>query len=126
VVLVSLLALGVASGTTQAAKTKKVASEVDIDGVDQQGQVTFIGNVYAKKAKCVPNRTVTILFTEDGGTTPEPVGTVTSDATGDWRFVPDSSPPGDYQAEVAKKKFKKHGKKLVCKPDISPSFIWAS
>jgi hypothetical protein len=126
-VVALVLSLGLAAGTTHAAKAKKVASEVDIDGINQQPpgfEVTFVGNVYAKKVKCVRNRTVTIYYTEGG--VHELVGTATTDATGDWQLDPDSSPSGNYEAEVARKKLKKRGKKLVCKPDVSPSWFWAS
>jgi hypothetical protein len=121
------LSAGLAAGTAHAAKAKKVASEVDIDGVDQPPPdflVTFVGNVYAKKAKCVRNRTVTIYYTEGG--VHEFVGTATTDRTGDWQLTPDSTPAGDYEAEVAKKKRKKRGKKLVCKADESPPWHWFS
>jgi hypothetical protein len=126
--VVMVLALGLAAGTTHAAKAKKVASEVDFYGVDMPPghQVQFVGNVYAKKPKCVRNRSVTIFFTAKAETIRKSIGTVTTDKTGDWRIEPETSPVGTYEAEVAKKKVKKHGKKLVCKPDISASFFWAS
>jgi poly(3-hydroxybutyrate) depolymerase len=121
------LSLGLAAGTTHAAKAKKVASQVDIDGINQPPpdfHVTFVGNVYSKKAKCVRNREVTIYYTEGGGH--ELVGTATTDATGDWQLDPDSTPSGNYEAEVARKRVKKAGKKLVCKAAVSPSWYWAS
>jgi hypothetical protein len=126
-VMTLVLSLGLAAGTAHAAKAKKVSSEVDIDGINQPPpdfEVTFVGNVYAKKAKCVRNRTVTIYYTEGGKR--ELVGTATTDATGDWQLDPDSTPSGNYEAEVARKKVKKRGKKLVCKSDVSPSWFWAS
>jgi hypothetical protein len=125
--VIMVLALGLAVGTTHAAKAKKVASEADFYGIDfppPDQQLQFVGNVYAKKAKCVRNRSVTVFYTEGG--LHDPIATVTTDETGDWRFHPDSSPVGTYVAEVAKKKVGKKGKKLVCKADASPSFFWAS
>jgi hypothetical protein len=124
-----ILTLGLVAGTTHAAKPKKVPSEVDFYGIDfppPDMQLQFVGNVYAKKAKCVRNRSVTIFGTPKGETTREAIATTTTDKTGDWRIHPDPSPVGTYEAEVAKKKVKKNGKKLICKPDISPSFFWAS
>jgi hypothetical protein len=120
------LSVGLAAGTAHAAKAKKVVSEVDIDGIDQpppEFLVTFVGNVYAKKAKCVRNRTVTVYYTEAG--VHELLGTATTDATGDWQFEPDTSPVGTYEAEVSRKKVKKRGKKIVCKPAASPAWYWA-
>lgn len=125
--LAVVLSLGLAAGTAHAAKAKKVVSEVDIDGWHQappEFLVTFVGNVYAKKAKCVRNRQVSIYYTEGG--VHEFVGTTTTDRTGDWRLTPDSTPSGDYEAEVARKKVKKGGKKLVCKSAVSPTWYWAS
>lgn len=110
-----------------AAKAKKVKSEADIDGIIQRPpefDVTFVGNVYAKKPKCVRNRVVSIYYTEGG--VHEFLGTTTTDRTGDWEFVPDDSPVGDYGAEVAKRKVGKRKKKLVCKADVSPAWYWAS
>jgi hypothetical protein len=125
--LAIVLSFGLAAGPAHAAKAKKVASEVDIDGVVQRAPnffVTFVGNVYAKKPKCVRNRVVTIYYTEGGDR--EFVGTATTDATGDWELAPDSTPGGDYEAEVAKRKVRKGGKKIVCKADVSPTWFWAT
>jgi hypothetical protein len=119
-----VLSLGLAAGTTHAAKAKKVASEVDMDGIVQEPLLNFVGNVYAKEAKCVRNRTVTIYHTEGGAH--EFIGIATTDETGDWKLEPEMTPAGDYEAEVAKKKVRKKGKKLVCKADVSPTWYWAS
>jgi hypothetical protein len=120
--MAALLALGFAVPSSHAVKPKKVASEVDIDGWDfppPDFDFTFVGNVYAKKAKCVRNRTVTVFRVADD----EPVGTTTTDATGDWRLVPSSLNVTTYEARVTKKRTGKPGKKLVCKADASPTFI---
>jgi hypothetical protein len=125
--LAVVFALGLAAGTTHAAKAQKVSSEVDIDGIvfkPPDFDLTFVGTVYAKKPKCVRNRAVTIYYTEGG--VHEFVGTATTDETGDWELVPDSAPIGTYAAEVARKKVKKGGKKLVCKADGSLDWYWAS
>jgi hypothetical protein len=124
--LAIVLVLGLTVGASHAAKPKKVASEVDIDGYDFQPpsfEFTFIGNVYSKKPKCVRNRVVTV-FDTDGGQA-EPVGTTTTDHTGDWRLDPDPLTPGNYQAQVARKRVGKPGKRLVCKVDTSPTFFLA-
>jgi hypothetical protein len=119
--LAIVLTLGLGLPASQAAKTKKVASEVDIDGFRPGPPAfTFVGNVYAKKPKCVRNRTVTVFRTEGG--THELVGTSTSDETGDWELA-DSAGSGDYEVEVAKRKVKKGDKKLICKADVSPTYV---
>jgi hypothetical protein len=127
--LMVLLASGVAGGSAHAAKAKKVSSEVDIDGYyfpPPNFDFAFLGNVYSKKPKCVRNRTVTISFTQKGETSPELLGTTTTDKTGDWTFDVASSPTGDYVAEVAKRRVGKKGKRFVCKADVSPVFAWSS
>ena len=114
--LAIVLTLGLAVPASQAAKAKKVATEVDIDGF-RPTPFTFVGNAYAKKPKCVRNRSVTVFRTEGG--THDLAGTATTDETGDWQLTPDVVGSGDYEVEVAKKKIKKHGKRLVCKADVS-------
>jgi hypothetical protein len=121
--LAIVLVLGITVGASHA-KLKRVASEVDIDGYDVQPpdfEFTLVGNVYSKKPKCVRNRVVTV-FDTDGGQA-EPVGTTTTDRTGDWRLVPDPLTPGNYEAQVARKRVGKPGKKLVCNGDLSPTFV---
>jgi hypothetical protein len=115
-----VLVLGLAVGSSQAAKAKKVASSVDIDGFANEPEFSFVGNVYAKKAKCVRNREVTVFFTDEGAH--DPVGTTTTDQTGDWVFPAETLEIGDYEAEVAKKRVGKGEKKLVCKAGVSPTF----
>jgi hypothetical protein len=119
--LAAVLMLGIAAPSGQAAKSKKVASHVDIDGRDQQPpdfDTDLVGNVYSKQPKCVRNREVTIFREGDS----EPVGTVTTDRTGDWRVTVDPN-FGSFEARVAKKQVRKRGKKIVCKKDTSPTFV---
>jgi hypothetical protein len=119
--LALVLVLGFAAPSTQAAKPKKVASKVDIDGRDQQPpdfDTELVGNVYSKQPKCVRNREVTIFREGDS----EPVGTVTTDRTGDWRVTVDPN-FGSFEARVAKRKVRKRGQKIVCKKDTSPTFV---
>jgi hypothetical protein len=121
--MATALMLGLAVPTTQAAKPKKIASEVDIDGFHQfppNFDFTFVGNVYAKKPKCVRNRSVTVFYTEGGAH--ELVGTATTDETGDWGLA-DLVGSGDYEAEVSKRTVKKGDKKLVCRADVSPTYV---
>jgi hypothetical protein len=122
--IVLMLGLAVTASQASKTKTKKVNSEVDIDAwyfPPPDYDFSFIGNVYSKKAKCVPNRTVTVFFTGGGGH--ELVGTTTTDSTGDWQLFEDSPSIGDHEAEVEKKKINRRGKKLVCKADVSPTFF---
>jgi hypothetical protein len=114
--LAIVLTLGLTAGTTHAAKAKRVATEVDIDGF-RFTPFTFFGNAYSKKPKCVRDRSVTVFRTEGGAH--DLAGTATTDETGDWQLSPDVVGSGDYEVEVAKKKIKKHGKRLVCKADVS-------
>jgi hypothetical protein len=123
--LIIVLALVLAAPASTAAKPKKVASEVDIDGWDSQPpdfEFTFVGNVYSKQPKCVRNREVTVFVASN----PDPVGTATTDHTGEWRSAPDTLVAGGtYEAHVAKKKVRKRGKKLVCTADTSPGLFLA-
>jgi hypothetical protein len=119
--LAIVLVLGLTVGVGHAAKPKKVASEVDIDGRDQQApdfDTELVGNVYSKQPKCVRNREVTIFREGDS----EPVGTVMTDRTGDWRVTVDPN-FGSFEARVAKKQVRKRGKTIVCKKDTSPTFV---
>lgn len=120
-VLALVLVLGLTVGASHAAKPKKVASEVDIDGRDNQPptfDAELVGNVYSKQPKCVRNREVTVFREGDS----EPIGTATTDRTGDWRVTPDPD-FGTFEARVAKKQVRKRGKKIVCKKDTSPTFV---
>ena len=81
-----------------------------------------MGNVYAKKPKCVRNREVTLFYTEGG--VHQSVGATTTDNTGDWALRPEPEELGAYRPEVAKKKVGKGDKKLVCKAAISATLVW--
>ena len=120
--LAAVLIAGLALPATSMAKAKKVRSEVDFNGLDfppPSFPFTFVGNVYAKKPKCVPDRTVNVYRAADDAL----AGTAVTDRTGDWRLVPNPLTPGDYYAEVVKERVGKAGKKLVCKADVSPDFV---
>jgi hypothetical protein len=125
IALAVTLTLGLGVGTADAAKAKRVSSEVDIDGYNSPPptyEFRFVGNVYSKKAKCVPNRSVS-LFLVNGGAH-ELVGSGTTDETGDWAIKPENLlAGGEYRAEVEKRKRKKGDKKLICKADVSPVFF---
>jgi hypothetical protein len=116
--LVSVLTLGLAA-TTSHAKAKRVASEVEIDGIGPPTTYdSWVGDVHSSKPKCERNRTVTVYY-EEGGE-PEDQGTDTTDRTGDWvipiLFVGDDP----YYAVVDRKVIKKGDKKTICKGDTSP------
>ncbi len=85
---------------------------------------SFSGKVGSAKAKCVPDRNVTVKR-QNGPN----VGQAKSNANGDWTVLAASVAPGQYTVEVEKskiikKKTKNNGekvkKKIVCKPASAP------
>jgi hypothetical protein len=125
IVLATTLVLGLAVGTTQAAKAKKVATDVEIElGTHTgMGTVRFLGDVHSQKPKCEKGRQVTIVYRG-----PAPgfgaVETTTTDHTGDWEVTPSTldAPDGAYTAEASRKKAKK---KIVCKAATSNEVVVA-
>jgi hypothetical protein len=123
--LAIVLTLGLAVGASQAAKAKKVKSEVEIAGHNFGNEppfpYTFVGDVHSAKSKCERSRTVHLFETTDGGH--ELLGTLTTDRTGDWELILGSDPAGgdSFQADEDRKKLERNGRKLVCKADVSPT-----
>ena len=78
------------------------------------------GEVIANKPRCERGRTVELFYVGTGG--PDSYGATQTDSDGVWVIDPEPFPQeGDYEVQASKKKFtKKSGKKIVCKPDISP------
>jgi hypothetical protein len=120
-----VLTLGLAVPASQAAKAKKIASEVEISGLSIPGStVLMVGDVHSRKPKCERKRDVTVFF--DDGSGRETLASTTTDRTGDWEIVPGPFADGDYVAEVDSKKITKGDKKIVCKADASPAWIFES
>jgi hypothetical protein len=116
-VLATALVLALAAGTTQAAKAKKVETQVEIELARYTGNTAlFLGDVHSRKSKCERAREVTLVHGTAGA-----VATTRTDGTGDWELTPSSSeaPEGFYTAEVARKKIKKGEKKIICKAATS-------
>lgn len=111
------IALGVS--LSQAAKAKRVLSQVEISGrhyPPPDFDFHLAGDVHASKNKCERNRAITLYLGN------EVVGTDTTDRTGDWLigFVPVAG--GQYVAEVDRKRIGRGDKKLICTADSSPAF----
>ena len=123
--LAIVLSLGIATGVSQAAKTK-FASEVEISGlyIPPASSLHMVGDVHSRKPKCERKRDVTVFF--DDGSGRETLASATTDRTGDWDILPGPLADGDYVAEVDSKKITKRNKKIVCKADSSPAFIFDS
>jgi hypothetical protein len=127
--LAIVLTFGLAVSASQAAKTKKVASLIEIEGTEfvfkGTGSATFFGDVHSEKNKCERGREVTLRNTEPPPGVPEVQGTVNTDHTGDWELeVPlDDLSGGPYVAEVARKKIKRDDWKLVCKAAASGPLV---
>jgi hypothetical protein len=118
-----VLAVAAAAPAT-AAKSLRVASEVEVAGANY-GEIdapsNFIaGDVHSKKPKCERNREVTVFFTD--GDNRELVDTARTDRTGDWVIeTEDAFNAGlEWDAVVARKKISRPGKDIVCKGDQSP------
>jgi hypothetical protein len=130
VVLITAFTLGLVGSTAANDKPPKVKVEstVTIEGFDVgEETVTFFGNVDAekKRPKCVPRRTVNLEQTSKG----IHAGSDRTDEEGDWAvtFQQEDVPPGEFQAEVIRKKIKKRRngevvKKIICRRDESETF----
>ncbi len=131
IVAVSLLvAVGIAAPATEAAKSKRFASEVEVSGANFGNEPPFeqrvVGDVHSKKPKCERNREVSLYITPSGGER-ELVGTATTDRTGDWEVLTNSAFSGDasFDATVTRLKLSRPGKDIVCKADESPPLVIA-
>jgi hypothetical protein len=124
--LAIVLTLALGATASQAAKAKKIASEVEISGlyIPPASSLYMVGDVHSRKPKCERKRDVTVFF--DDGSGRETLASATTDRTGDWEIVPGPLSDGDYIAEVASKKITKGNKKIVCKADSSPPYIFES
>jgi hypothetical protein len=118
-ILVAVIAFGLGAGTAQAAKAKKVSSQIEIEwyGGSSEGPSLF-GDVHSKKNKCERNRKVTL---EAGGNL---VGTGSTDRTGDWSIRADLDFDEPFVASVEKRKIGSGDRKLVCKAAESPPIIF--
>jgi hypothetical protein len=128
ILLATTLVLGLAVGTTQAAKTKKVVTdaEIELGRHTGMGTVLFLGDVHSPKPKCEKSREVTLVYQ---GPVPGfgAIETTTTDRTGDWELTPSTldAPDGSYAAEVSRKRIKKGEKRLVCKAATSNEVVLA-
>jgi hypothetical protein len=118
-----VLAVAAAAPAT-AAKSVRVASEVEVAGAHYGHQEPFsnfiAGDVHSKKPKCERNREVSVFFTDGGNR--ELVDTASTDRTGDWEVETDDAfnPGLEWDAVVARKKISRPGKDIICKGDQSP------
>ena len=123
------LTLGLGVVAAQAKPNKvKVNTEVEIDGFDSSSDppnVTFFGDVDARKAKCERKRKVSLEQVSEG----IDAGSDKTDSEGDWEVTFDGNdvPPGDFQATVKKRRIKekqdgKVKKIFICKKGVSPVF----
>ena len=127
--LAIVLTLGLGVAVTQAKPKKlKVKTEAVIHGFDSSSNppnVTFFGDVDAKKDRCERKRKVDLQQTSEG----LDAGSAKSDDDGDWEVTFDGNdiPEGDFQATVRKKRVKKKKdgevkKVFICKQATSPVF----
>jgi hypothetical protein len=118
------LMLGMAITASHAANTKKIATEAEVEGIrfPTDTEIEFFGDVHSLKSKCEKGRDVTLVY-NGPNKADHFVGTDTTDETGDWevRHGESGLAAGNYAVEVAKKTFKKHGRKFVCKATTSPN-----
>jgi hypothetical protein len=125
--LAIVLTLGLAVTASQAAKAKKVDSEVEVDGwkfPPPNFDFTLVGDVYSKKNKCEKGRAITVYAYDQPTDEPVEVGTATTDRTGDWELEPIDPGANNYHsASVARKKIGHGDKKLICKADESPLLL---
>ena len=125
--LAIVLTLGGVAGTSQAAKGKKVKTEVEIEGVtylDAPPRAVYFGDVHALKSKCERRRHVTVYYDNDPGPGDDivEVGEDTTDRTGDFEVSVELIGESAYHAIVDKRKVGKAEKRLVCKKATSPPF----
>jgi hypothetical protein len=120
-----LVTLGI-TAPTATAKNARIASEVEISGVDFGDEVfenRVVGDVHSKKPKCERNRAVSLYFTP-AGEERALLGTATTDRTGDWAVVTDLIfDEGSWDAAVTRRRIRRPGKDIVCKADASPPFV---
>lgn len=120
--LAIVLALGLGVFASQAAgKVKRFKTGATIE-FSHPDAYRFAGDVTSKKSKCVRNRSVEVRYVTEFDPEERVLGTTTTDDAGHWQI--DHSGMlliADYHAVVEKKKFRKHGKKRVCKRGVSPS-----
>jgi hypothetical protein len=127
--VVALLAVGLLATPGWTAKGKKVKSEVELEGyreADSPPREIYIGDVHAKKNKCERDRHVTVYYDTEAGPGENfvPVGTDTTDRTGDFEVVLELIGDDDpYYATVDKRRIGSGDKKLVCKADESPEIL---
>jgi hypothetical protein len=123
--LAIVLTLGVVVTASQAAKTKKVATEGEVEGFRYPGgELEFYGDVHSRKSKCEKGREVTLLYHGPQPVDDPVVGTDVTDGTGDWEVrSPEFALEGNYAVEVARKKVGRGDKKLVCKATVSPDTL---
>jgi hypothetical protein len=102
-------------------KAKRVTTEAELEGfrTTTPGEYEFFGDVHSLKTKCERGRDVTLVFTGTPGVI-DPVGTDTTDRTGDWEIDAVAVvPSGPYLVEVERKRVRRAGKRLVCKQTVS-------
>jgi hypothetical protein len=123
--LALLMTTGLALGTAQAAKPKKVKTEAEVEWyrfVDLG--IEIYGDVHSKKSKCEKGRNVTLVYNGPNGTPGTVIGTDKTDRKGDWEYVAEEGQPlpeGNYAAEVKRKRLHSGGREIVCKGTTSPN-----
>jgi hypothetical protein len=123
--LAIVLTLGLAVSASQAAKPKKVATEAEIEFVDAEPSgTTFKGDISSRKPKCEKGRDVTVIYTGSFPGVDDPVGTATTDRTGDWILSRPNTglAVGTYVIDVDRRKIKMGDKQIICKATTSPPF----
>lgn len=131
----AVLALGItiaAPATAPAAKVKKIATEVTVDGATQSGApraarllgtILYFGAVESPAAACRKSRKVSITFKPDSGGKFKRIGYDYSDSEGNWalRLSFDNAVDveGTLKARTPKRKL---SKRKLCKADSSPGF----
>jgi hypothetical protein len=132
IALALVLSLGVAVSAGHAAQSKKVASDVEVDGFyltlpDMTFLFTVFGDVHSNKPKCERRRSVTVYGSNDPPEEGEGefvLGSATTDKTGDWELFLGDGTPNYTSASVARRKVTtKSGKKLICKADGAPPLV---
>jgi hypothetical protein len=123
VTLASLLALAFAPGPAQAA-SKKISTEAEIEFATYTAFSTaeFLGDVHSRRSKCERGRKVTLIHATNGA-----VASTRTDRTGDWELTLPlaSANEGEHVIKVSRKRIKRGGKVLVCKPAISDEVVLA-
>ena len=131
--LAIVLSLGLAAAVGYGAQTKKVATQVEVEGWyfdDDDNDMVMVGDVHSRQRKCEKARRVTVLR-YDGPFQPPPaegegdeVDTVTTDRTGDWKLTIETNggdTPNYVGATVTRKTVTtRSGQRLTCKADKAP------